>query len=72
MTAVDTPGGANTYLYWCVSLLAPVCALCVCVCVCVCMCVISNWGTSKKLHVSDLSKVNTLLHKTYNRVTTTR
>ena len=41
MAAVDTPGGGNTYLYWCVSLLAPVCVcVCVCVCVFVCVCVI--------------------------------
>ena len=36
----------------------------VCVCVCVCVCVISNHSTSKKPHVSDLSKRGTLLHKT--------
>ena len=34
--------GANVYLYWCVSLLAHMCA------VCVCMSVISNQSTTKK------------------------
>ena len=44
------------YLYGCVSLLTPECAVCVCVCVCVC--VISNQSTSKKPHYkSDLFKV---------------
>ena len=28
--------GVNIYLYWCVSLLGPECAVCLCVCVCVC------------------------------------
>ena len=32
-------GGVNIYLYGCVSLLAPECAVCLlCVCVCVCVC----------------------------------
>ena len=31
--------GVNIYLYGCVSLLAPECAVCLCVCVCVCVCV---------------------------------
>ena len=35
-----------------------------CVCACVCVCVISNHSTSKKQnYVSDLSKLDTLLHK---------
>ena len=60
--------GENIYLYGCVSLLAPECAVCVCVCVCVFLCVISNQSTSKKPHVSDLSKLDALLHKTCIRV----
>ena len=32
--------------------------LCVCLCVCVCVFVISNQSTSKKPHVSDLSKLD--------------
>ena len=47
-------GGVNVYLYGCVSLSAPVCAVCLCVCVCV----IPNQSTSKKPHVSDLSKLD--------------
>ena len=36
---------------------------------CVLLCVISNQSTSKKLHhVSDLSKLNALLHKTHSNV----
>ena len=51
------------YLYGCVSLLVPECAVCVCVCV------ISNQNTSKKPHyVSDLSKLDVLLHETYIKV----
>ena len=56
--------GANIYLYRCVSLLAPECAVCFYVYVFV----ISNKSTSKKPHVSDLGKLDTLLHKTYNKV----
>ena len=56
----------NIYLYACVSLLAPVRAVCVCVCVCVC--VVSNQNTSKKAHYrSDLSKLDPLLHKTHSK-----
>ena len=45
-----------------VSLLTPVCA------VCLCMRVISNQCTGKKLHfLSDLSKLDTLLHKTHSK-----
>ena len=29
------------------------------------LCVMSNQGTSKKTHVSDLSKIDILLHKTH-------
>ena len=56
----------NIYLYGCVSLLAPECAVCLCVYVFVCVCVISNQITSKNPHyVSDLSKLDTLMHKTH-------
>ena len=41
---------------------------CVCLHVCLCVCVISNQTTSKKLHVSDLSKLDALLHKTRIKV----
>ena len=37
-------------------------------CVCVCLRVISNQSTSKKSHVSDLSKIDTLLRKTHIKV----
>ena len=54
-------GGANMYLYRCVSLLAPECD--------VCPCVTSNQSTSKKpQYVSDHSKCNALLHKTHCKV----
>ena len=39
-----------------------------CLHVCLCVCVISNQTTSKKLHVSDLSKLDALLHKTRIKV----
>ena len=52
-------GGANMYLYGCISLLVLVCA------VCLFLCVISNQNTNKKPHyVSELSKCDVLLHKT--------
>ena len=60
--------------YGCVTLLVPECVvslLCVCVCVFVfvCVCVRSNQSTSKKLHhVSELSKLDVLLHKTCIKV----
>ena len=48
---------ANIYLYGCVSLLAPVCVVCLSVCV------ISNQSTSKKpSHLLDLSKFDALLY----------
>ena len=53
-------------IYMGVSLLAPECAvLC---CAVLWMCVISNQSTSKKPHVSDLSKRDVLLHKTHIKV----
>ena len=53
------------YLYGCVSLLATECAVCVYVFVCV----ISNQSTCKKPHyLSDLSKLDTLLHKTHIKI----
>ena len=56
--------GVNIYLLGSVGLLAPECVVCLCVCLCLFVCVISNQSTSKKLyHVSDLSKLDTLLHK---------
>ena len=55
--------GVNIHLHGCASLLAPECVVCVCVFV------ISNKSTSKKPHVSDLSKLDdTLLHKTLIKV----
>ena len=53
-------GGVITYLYACDSLLAQF--------ISVFVCVISNQSTSKKPHVSDLSKPDVLLHKTNNKV----
>ena len=60
-------GGVNI---GCVSLLARKCSVCLCVCVCVCVraCVISNQSTSKKPHLSDLSKLDALLHKIHIKV----
>ena len=52
-------GGANIYLYGCVSLMASECAVCVYVCV------ISNQSTSKKPHKSDLSKIGACLPKSH-------
>ena len=69
---MSTAGGVN--IYECVSLLAPECAVCLSVCVCVCVfvcvnvCAISNQSTSRKPYVSGLSKLDTLVHKTYIRV----
>ena len=49
--------------------MTPECALCLCVFVSVCVCVRSNQSTSKKPHyVSDLSKLDALLHKTCIKV----
>ena len=58
-------GGVNIFLDGYVSLLVPECA----VYFCVYACVISNQSTSKKPHyVSDLSKLDALLHKTCSKV----
>ena len=43
-------------------------SVCLFVCVCVFVCVISNKSTNKKPHVSDLSKLDTLLYKTHSKV----
>ena len=52
-----------------VSLLVPGCAVSLSVCVCVLVCVISNQSTSKKKHhVSHLSKLDALMHKTHIKV----
>ena len=55
-------GGVNMYLYECVSLLAPKCAVCVCVCVCVCVracvCVISEYQQNTKLCVRPQTLVS--------------
>ena len=56
-------GGANIYLYGCVSILVPEYAMSLYVCG-LCMCV-SNQSTAKKTHyMSDVSKLDALLHKT--------
>ena len=56
-------GGVNIYLCGCISVLAHECTVCVFVCV------ISNQSTSKKLHhVSDISRLDALLHKTHIKV----
>ena len=60
-------------VYWPLSVLCVFMCLCVsvyvCVCVCVCVCARSNQSTSKKPHhVSELSKLNALLHKTCIKV----
>ena len=39
------------------------CRVNLCVCMCICVYVISNQSTRKKPHVSDLGKLDTLLHK---------
>ena len=52
-------GAAKIYLYGCVILLPSECVVCLCVCA------ISNQSTSKKPHVSDLGKLDVLLHKTH-------
>ena len=57
-------GGVNIRLYGCVILLALECD----VCLFAYGCVISNQSTSKKAHVSDVSKLDALLHKTYSKV----
>ena len=47
--------------------LALECVVCLCVCMCECVCVyvcvILSQSTSKKTHMSDLSKLDALLHK---------
>ena len=65
----------NIDLCECLSLLDSDCGMCACVCVCVCVyvCVISNQSTSRKPHyVSDLSKLDVLLHKTHQASSGTR
>ena len=58
-------GGVNIYLYRCVSLLVPECVVCVGLCVCVLL----SQSTGRKSHyVSDLSKLDALLHKTHIKV----
>ena len=55
------------YIY--ISLVAPESVVCLCMCVCVFVCMVSNQNTSKKpLYVSDLSKHDTLMHKTHIKV----
>ena len=59
--------GANIYLYGCVSLLAPECAVCLCVCVCRCVfvCEIKSEHQQK---TTCVSKLDALLHKTHIKV----
>ena len=60
-------GAVNIYLYGCVSLLAPECAVCLCVCVCVsvcvcvCVCVYVWYQIREPYYVSDLSALTTHL-----------
>ena len=61
--------------YWSLTVLCDFVCMClrvcvrVCVCVCVCVCVMSNQSTSKETHyVSDLSKLNALLHETQSKI----
>ena len=56
--------GVSVYCYMGVSVYWPLSVLCVFVCVCV----ISNQSTSKKPHLSGLSKLDALLHKTHIKV----
>ena len=56
-------GGANIYLHGCVSILVPEYAMCLCMCV-VCVCVYQIRVQQKKKHMSDVSKLDALLHKT--------
>ena len=42
-----------------------VCCVSLYVCLCVFVCVISNQSSSEKLHVSDLSKIDSLLNQTH-------
>ena len=57
-------GGVNIYLDCCVSLLAPTCAVCLYVSVFVCD-IKSEYQKSKNPHyLSDLHKLDELLHKT--------
>ena len=60
----------NCAVRLCVYVFACVCVrVCVCVCVCMCVCVMSNQSTSKETHyVSDLSKLNALLHETQSKI----
>ena len=58
-----TIDGVNIYLYGCVSILPPECTVCVCVCSCVCN--IKSDTSKKPYYVSDLSKLDALLHKTH-------
>ena len=45
-----------------------VCCVSLYVCLCVFVCVISNQSSSEKLHVSDLSKIDSLLNQTHIKV----
>ena len=57
-------GGVNIYLYGCVSLLAPVCAVCLCMFVWYQIRLLAK----KPRYVSDLSKLDALLHKTHLQI----
>ena len=57
-------GGVNIYLYGCVILLVPECA----VCLCLCLCDIKSETSKHSNYVSDLSKLDNLLHKMHSNV----
>ena len=62
-------GVTNKYLYVCVSLLIPMCSVCVYVCVCVCVYDIKLEYYQKSSHLcKTFSTVDVLLHKTQNKV----
>ena len=57
-------GGVNIYLYGRVILLVPECA----VCLCLCLCDIKSETSNHSNYVSDLSKLDNLLHKMHSNV----
>ena len=65
--------GVNMSLWVCQSIGPWVCCVSsfVCLCMCVCVCekdILNQQSTSNKPHMSDLSKLDALLHKTHSKV----